>query len=59
MTEPLQAVEPTMPVAAIMGGKRCLAARIIARIEAIPHRCYAEPFVGMDSPCRIKRKPSS
>ncbi len=36
-----------MPVAVIIGGKRCLAARIIARIEAIPHRCYAEPFVGM------------
>lgn len=30
-----------------MGGKRFLAKRIIERIEAIPHRCYAEPFVGM------------
>ena len=32
---------------AYFGGKRLLAKRIIARIEAVPHRCYAEPFVGM------------
>lgn len=30
-----------------LGGKRNLARRVIARIEAIPHRTYAEPFVGM------------
>ena len=29
------------------GGKKLLAARIIARLEKIPHLCYAEPFVGM------------
>jgi DNA adenine methylase len=29
------------------GGKRQLAARVIQRIEQIPHRVYCEPFVGM------------
>jgi len=44
--------EPT-PVMALpalapwFGGKRLLARRLVARIEAIPHRLYAEPFVGM------------
>ena len=38
---------PAEPLAPWFGGKRYLARRIIARIEAIPHRCYAEPFVGM------------
>lgn len=40
-------VSPVNPAAAYVGGKRNLAKRIIARIEAIPHECYAEPFVGM------------
>jgi DNA adenine methylase len=35
------------PVAAYVGGKRNLAKRIIRRIEATQHDCYAEPFVGM------------
>ena len=43
----MTAVAPTRPVAGYIGGKRRLAARIIERIEAIPHRTYAEPFVGM------------
>lgn len=38
---------PTQPIAPYIGGKRNLARRIIARIEAVPHRIYAEPFVGM------------
>ena len=38
---------PAVPIAAWRGGKKNLARRIIERIEAIPHRCYAEPFVGM------------
>lgn len=29
-----------------LGGKRNLAARILPLIEATPHTCYAEPFVG-------------
>lgn len=40
-------VEPLPGVAPYQGGKRNLARRIVQRIEAIPHRCYAEPFVGM------------
>ncbi|MBL28044.1 MAG: DNA methyltransferase [Rhodospirillaceae bacterium] len=35
------------PVAPYIGGKRNLAARIVERIEAVPHRTYAEAFVGM------------
>jgi len=35
------------PVAPYVGGKVLLAKTIIERIKAIPHTCYAEPFVGM------------
>ncbi len=45
--EALEAVEPATPLAPWFGGKKYLAARIIERIEAIPHKCYAEPFLGM------------
>lgn len=41
------AVRPIHPVAGYIGGKRRLAAEICQRIEATPHRTYAEPFVGM------------
>ena len=44
---PLAPVEPAQPLAPWLGGKKYLAARIIQRIEAVPHRCYAEPFCGM------------
>ena len=40
-------VDPVEPVAPYTGGKRNLAHRIIARIEKIPHRTYAEPVGGM------------
>jgi DNA adenine methylase len=40
-------VDPLPGAAPWVGGKRNLARAIIPRIEAIPHRCYAEPFVGM------------
>ena len=43
----LEPVAPAAPVAPWFGGKRNLAKRIVERIEAVPHRCYAEPFVGM------------
>ncbi|MCY3878048.1 MAG: DNA adenine methylase [Rhodobacteraceae bacterium] len=42
-----QSVSPAEPIAPFAGGKRLLARRIIGRIEAIPHKCYAEPFAGM------------
>ena len=40
-------VAPAEPLAVWFGGKRHLARTIAARIKAIPHRCYAEPFCGM------------
>ncbi len=40
-------VEPVRPVAPYIGGKRGLAKRIVGIIERIPHKTYAEPFVGM------------
>jgi len=42
-----RAVAPINPVAPYIGGKRGLAKRLIARIDAIPHATYAEGFVGM------------
>lgn len=35
------------PAAPYLGGKSRLAARIIERLEDVPHECYVEPFVGM------------
>lgn len=40
-------ITKTEPAAAYVGGKRNLAKRLVGRIEALPHECYAEPFVGM------------
>ncbi len=40
-------VRPTSPVAPYLGGKRNLASRLTRLIETVPHRTYAEPFVGM------------
>lgn len=40
-------VRPTRPAAAYIGGKKLLAEAIVARIEAVPHKTYAEPFIGM------------
>ena len=38
---------PAKPIAPYLGGKRNLAKRICAIIDADNHRTYAEPFVGM------------
>ena len=43
----LRPVRPTRPIAAYIGGKRRLAPIIIRRLAGIPHRTYAEPFIGM------------
>jgi len=43
----LNPVNPVLPVAPYIGGKRCLAKRVITRINATEHMLYAEPFVGM------------
>lgn len=47
MTEPLTPIAPTRPVAPWFGGKRNLARRLCALIDADVHDTYAEPFVGM------------
>ncbi len=48
MNNPLKPVAPTRPIAPWLGGKRNLAKRICALIDAdTGHRTYAEPFVGM------------
>ena len=46
-SSPLTAVRPVSPAAPYIGGKRNLARRLVAMIEATPHKTYAEPFVGM------------
>ncbi len=43
----LQEVRPTKPPAPWFGGKRLLAGRLNEIISEVPHRLYAEPFVGM------------
>ncbi|MBB4618024.1 DNA adenine methylase [Sphingomonas abaci] len=43
----LSPVDPVSPAAGYIGGKRNLAARLVALIGGIPHDGYAEPFVGM------------
>lgn len=40
-------VAPVRPVAPYIGGKKALARRLVARINAVPHSTYAEVFVGM------------
>ena len=44
---PRTPVRPVKPAAPYIGGKRNLARRLVALIEATPHSTYAEPFVGM------------
>lgn len=43
----LTAIAPTAPVAPWLGGKRNLARRICAILDATPCATYCEPFVGM------------
>lgn len=43
----MKQVKPAAPVAPWLGGKKHLHRRIIERIEAIDHKTYIEPFVGM------------
>lgn len=40
-------IEPVRPPAGYIGGKRRLAERLVAKIAAVPHKTYAEAFVGM------------
>jgi DNA adenine methylase len=47
MNSPLSPIDPTLPVAPWLGGKRNLARRICALIDATTCATYCEPFVGM------------
>ncbi|MFH5926701.1 DNA adenine methylase [Roseomonas xinghualingensis] len=47
MVSTLLPASPAAPPAAYLGGKKNLARRIIARLGAIPHTTYVEPFIGM------------
>ena len=47
MIPEFRSADPVRPVAGYKGGKRRLAARLIAQINATPHDAYAEAFVGM------------
>lgn len=44
---PLTPVKPVAPPAPWLGGKRNLAGRLTAMLDAMPCQTYAEPFVGM------------
>ncbi len=58
--ETFQDTDPAEPLAPWFGGKRYLAQRIIKRIDAVPHACYAEPFSGMGGVFfRRAKKPKS
>ncbi|MBC2834056.1 DNA adenine methylase [Paragemmobacter straminiformis] len=46
-TQNLTPVDPVLPVAPWMGGKRNLAKRICSILDRVPCETYAEPFVGM------------
>lgn len=41
-----------------LGGKTQLAGRILSMIEATPHRCYAEPFVGAGGIILRRQRPA-
>ncbi len=43
----MHAINTACPPAPYLGGKRNLAKRLCALIDATPHRAYVEPFVGM------------
>lgn len=46
-SQTLERVAPVKPIAAYIGGKRNLSARLVQLIGETPHRAYVEPFVGM------------
>lgn len=54
----MESVEPVAPPAPWLGGKKRLAEILTARIDAVPHDLYAEPFLGMGGVFfRRRRKP--
>ena len=51
-------VTTAIPPAPYLGGKRNLAKRLCTILEAIPHRTYVEPFVGMGGIFLRRSRPS-
>lgn len=45
--ESMRKIEPVKPAAPYIGGKSRLAKTVISYIDRVPHKTYAEPFVGM------------
>lgn len=59
MESSLVPVRPVRPAAAYLGGKRVLSGRLVRMIDAIDHKTYVEPFVGMGGVfLRRTRQPS-
>lgn len=57
---PFAPVRPVKPAAPYIGGKRNLARVLVDLIETVPHRTYAEPFVGMGGVfLRRRQRPSA
>ncbi len=54
----MHAITAAAPPAPYLGGKRNLAKRLCALIEATPHRAYVEPFVGMGGVFLRRPKPA-
>ena len=52
----IESFKPVESLALWLGGKRNLAKRLVARIEATPHDCYAEPFCGMAGVFFLRRR---
>lgn len=50
----MRQVKPAALVAPWLGGKKLLHGRIIERIEALDHKTYIEPFVGMGGVFRFR-----
>lgn len=47
MSTPSKTTASVAPLAPWLGGKRLLATRLCSIIQKVPHKLYAEPFVGM------------
>ena len=47
VNSPFKPITATLPIAPYLGGKRNLAKRVCAILDAQPHSTYAEPFVSM------------
>lgn len=56
----MESISPVKPVAPYIGGKFQLAKRLCAKIDALDHECYVEPFIGMGGVFfRRRRRPKA